>query len=530
MVTDINMLREVYKKRLLHYDEKIKKEEDLRFVSDFLKSFPQGEIFLVGGAVRDALLGVEEQKDYDFVVRNVDIKSLENFLKEKGKIVLVGKNFGIYKFISFSQEKCENYIDIALPRTEHSIGHGGGYKDFAVQSNPNLEIEDDLSRRDFTINAMAWNIKDKKLIDPFEGIKDIDLKVVRAVGSAKERLREDYSRGLRALRFSAQLGFDIEEETLKEVRNIIKVINKEREEKGNQERIVPFETIARELLKMFWSSPVKAFDLCEENGVFKELIPEMHTMKGCPQPSNFHSEGDVWTHTRLSLTKFNDLKFHKHFGKEKPSALVVIGVLFHDLGKPATIQIPEKDGTDRIRFDGHDVCGAKLAEQICRRLKLDSLPEDSDLRVDASRLRMIIEKHMLLIQGKIEEMRQSTIEKYFFNPNFPGKELLQLNLADSLATVPEEGEIDLGNFYAMLKRINSLKELVEEKNRLPAPYLNGDEIMKYFSLKPGKKIGKLIEALREAQLSDKIGSKDDALDVKKEKSFLFLKKHISKRI
>lgn len=517
-------LQIMYESRLKEFHQKMEQEASLSFVRELLAAFPEGEVYLVGGAVRDAAIGQMKQKDYDFVVRNVAVENLERFLEKRGEVVLVGKTFGVYKFVP-TGFKLEEPIDIALPRTEHSFGEGGGYRDFKVQSDPKMPIEKDLSRRDFTINAMAWDLKNGKLVDPFGGFPDLEAKIIRAVGEPKERFREDYSRMLRALRFAAQFNFKIEEKTFEVIKEMIKHINDERQRGHKKERVVPYETIAKELLKAFWHNPVRAFDLYEQSGAFRELMPEMMEMKGCPQPPNFHSEGDVWVHTRLALEKLQSEEFKKQFGGIKPNAEVVVAVMFHDLGKPLTIKTPERDGTDRIRFDEHDVVGGEMAGKICRRLKLDSLPEESFLRVEPDRVRQMIEKHMLLMQGNIEEMRNSTIEKYFFNPNFPGHGLLQLTFVDASATIPEEGKPDLTNFYALIKRIEDLKKLVKERDRLPPPVLNGNEIMEHFKLKPGPKVGELIAVLREAQLSGEVGAPDEEMAERKKKAFRILEKY-----
>ncbi len=520
-------LQIIYETRLRDFHQRMEQEASLSFVKELLTTFSDGEIYLVGGAVRDAALGQMKQKDYDFVVRNVAVENLEKFLEKRGDVVLVGKTFGVYKFMPHGF-KLEEPIDIALPRTEHSFGEGGGYRDFKVQSDPKMQIEKDLERRDFTINAMAWDLKNGKLIDPFSGMTDLEAKVIRAVGEPKERFREDYSRMLRALRFAAQFDFEIEEKTFGVLKEMMKHINDERQRGHKKERVVPHETIAKELLKAFWHNPIRAFDLYDESGATRELMSELLQMKNCPQPSNWHSEGDVWVHTRLALEKLQSEEFKKQFGKEKPRAEVIMGVLFHDLGKPLTIKTPEKDGVDRIRFDEHDVVGGELAEKICRRLKLDSLPEGSPLRVEPSRVKQMISKHMLLIQGEIEAMRNSTIEKYFFNPNFPGQGLLQLTFVDALATIPKDGKPDLNNFYAMQKRIEKLKELVKERERLPAPILDGYEIMEHFGLKPGPRVGELIAVLREAQLSGEVGAPDEPIEERKKEGFEVLEKYFKK--
>lgn len=515
----------IYETRLNEFRKKLKQEPALNFVKEIFSAFPSSEIYLVGGAVRDAAQGVGKQKDFDFIVRNVLAEDLEKFLSKRGEVVLVGRNFGVYKFIPTDFEM-EEAIDIALPRTEHSLGAGGGYRDFEVQSDPKMAVEDDLARRDFTVNAMALDLKKGKLVDPFHGLEDLEAKLLRAVRDPGERFKEDYSRMLRALRFAAQFGFTIEGKTFLAIQDMIKNINDERQRGNKKERVVPYETVAKELLKAFWQNPVRALDLYESSGALFELMPEIFSLRGCPQPLNFHSEGDVWTHTKMALANLYSKKFKKQFGEEWPSAEVVMAVLFHDLGKPLTLKTPERDGTDRIRFDGHDVAGAEAAEGICRRLKLDSLPEDSVLRVEPKRVKQMIEKHMLLVQGKIDEMRPGTIEKYFFNPNFPGAGLLQLTFADALATIPEVGEPDLENFYAMIKRIDGLQSLVKEKNRLPKPIFGGDEIMKRFKLKPGPKVGELIKILREAQLSGEVGAEDIPLKEKKNKGFEILKRYL----
>jgi poly(A) polymerase len=515
----------IYETRLGEFRGKLEQEPSLGFAKELLAAFPESEIYLVGGAVRDAAQGEAKQKDFDFVVRNVLPDDLERFLRERGEVVLVGRNFGVYKFMP-TGFKLEEAIDIALPRTEHSLGAGGGYRDFEVQSDPKMTMEQDLGRRDFTVNAMALDLKDGKLVDPFHGLEDLDARVLRAVGNPEERFKEDYSRMLRALRFAAQFGFTIEGKTFLAIQDMIRHLNDERQRGGKKERVVPYETIAKELLKAFWRDPVRALDLYESSGALFELMPEVFSLRGCPQPPNFHSEGDVWTHTKMALANLGSEKFKKQFGDERPSAEVVMAELFHDLGKPLTMKTPERDGTDRIRFDGHDVAGAEAAEEICRRLKLDSLPEDSPLKVVPSRIGQMISKHMLMLQGDIEGMRPSTIEKYFFNPNFPGRGLLQLTFADALATIPAVGQPDLENFYAMIKRIDGLQSLVKEKNRLPKPILSGDEIMKRFKLKPGPKVGELITVLREAQLSGQAGAEDEPVLERKKKGFQILEKYL----
>jgi len=353
----------IYEARLGEFREKMEQDPGLSFAKELLENFFGAEIYLVGGAVRDAAAGMGKQKDFDFVVRNVPAEELEKFLSARGDVVLVGRNFGVYKFMP-TGVKLEEAVDVALPRTEHSLGAGGGYRDFKVQSDPAMAVGEDLARRDFTVNAMALDLKNGKLVDPFHGLEDLEAKVLRAVGEPEARFKEDYSRMLRALRFAAQFGFEIEGKTFLAIQDMMKHINDERQRGGKKERVIPHETIAKELLKAFWRDPVRAMDLYERSGALYELMPELFSMRSCPQPPNFHSEGDVWTHTRMALANLDSEKFKKQFGEARPSAEVVMAVLFHDLGKPLTLKTPERDGTDRIRFDGHDMAGAEAAEDI----------------------------------------------------------------------------------------------------------------------------------------------------------------------
>lgn len=514
------------KNKLLKLHQQLTKDKRFNFIKKLFKKFPKIEIYLVGGAVRDALLNITEQKDFDFVVRNITPKQLKDSLTKSGNINLVGKTFGVFKFMPKNIKGLEP-IDIAFPRTEHAFGTGG-YRDVKIRFDPKMEIEKDLARRDFTINALAWDLKNKKIIDPYNGFEDLKKKTIQTVGNPSQRFKEDYSRIIRALRFVCQFDFKIEQKTFSALKNLIVHLNDQRLIKGKKERIIPYEIIARELLKTFYYNPVKAFDLYDETKAFKVLMPEVLKMKGCPQPKIFHSEGDVWTHTRLALEKIESKEFQKQFGKKAKNIELIITVLFHDLGKPYTIQTPKKNNVDRIRFNEHDVTGAKIAYRICKRLKLDSQPENSLFHLDIDNLKKLIEKHMLLVHSDPDEMRSGTIEKYFFNPNFPGQNLLKLFFVDALATLPPDGKPDLKNFYKLIKRIDKLDKLSKEKAKLPPPILDGNEIMKRFKLSSGPLIGELIEVLREAQLTGKI-NKTKTKKEQKEIAFKYLKEYLKKR-
>ena len=506
----------------MNYTRLEKQLQDPAF--DFLKKIiqaPGAEIFLVGGAVRDFILN-RPTKDYDFVVRGIPAPELELLLKKSGTVNLVGKTFGVFKFDPKTRYKIQDTrykplepFDIALPRTEHSLSMAGGYKDFEVQSDHKLPIEEDLKRRDFTVNAIALKLKvqNSKLkidgvIDPSDGLKDLELKTLRAVGEPRQRFQEDYSRILRGLRFACQLDFEIEAET----KNAIKKLATRLNDQKNNEWIVSRETIGREVVKMFVLDPKKAFALFEKFNLFEILIPEILKGIGCPQPPNWHTEGDVFEHTRLAMKILRKKDFLKEFPKISYDAEVVFGTLFHDIGKPYTIQTPAKDGADRIRFNNHEAEGAKIAREISERLKLSVYPKESPYHINTDNLSWIIENHLIPVKEKADEMKKTTFEKYFFSDRHPSQKLLALSLADELSTIHESGLADTSNYYHIKEKMKEMAKQDLGESRPPRPIISGTDVMKTLNIPSGPKVGEILELLREEQLAGKIKTRRQALE------------------
>lgn len=460
------------------------------FIKDLFRAYPAAEIFLVGGAVRDALLG-RPTKDFDLVIRNVSKEKLGAFLAKRGKVNLVGKRFGVFKFVPTNWTSGE--IDIALPRTEHPIAGTGAYKDFKISSNASLKLKDDLSRRDFTINAMAFNVATGELVDPFGGVHDLRKKIIHTVGKPELRFKEDYSRMLRAVRFASQLNFSIEKKTWSAVKSLLSKINGT----ADSQRIVPFEVIAKELHRAIIASPIVAIKLLDESGALKILMPELLEMKKCPQPKEWHSEGDVWKHTMLALQKLSSTAFAKEFKKEALHTDVIWATLFHDVGKPYTMI-----KTDRLRFNGHDVKSATIFRQVAERLKLASAG------VNVDDIERIIAKHMILTDASIKNIKPTTLEKYFFSALFPGKKLLMLLFVDVQASLHANGKPGGKNYRLLRKKLNGLAGT--SRRTLPAPLLSGNDIMRLLKIKSGPRVGEIMTALREAQLSKKIKNKQEA--------------------
>lgn len=357
-----------YQEKLSAWQKSASKEADFYFIKKLIKAWPQAEVYLVGGAVRDLILE-KPTKDFDFVVAKVEVKELEKFLAREGQVNLVGKSFGVFKFISPLLKKGlkENYedrkkivsfktplnlplergeimepFDIALPRTEHA-GMSGGYKDFAVQSDKDLKIESDLSRRDFTINALAWDLKNQKLIDAFDGLKDLKNKIIRAIGQPEQRFQEDYTRLLRAIRLACQLDFTIEDKTLKVIKKKSKKILE-----------ISKERINEEFTKIIMSDKAETgLRLLQSIGLLKILIPELE--KGVGMAQNKAHIYEVFEHSIRAL----GVAAQKNYKLE-----IRLAALFHDIGKPVTKELKDGDAT----FYNHDQVGAKITKQILKRL------------------------------------------------------------------------------------------------------------------------------------------------------------------
>lgn len=446
----------------------------------------QAEVYLVGGAVRDLLLK-RRRGDLDFVVRGVPLTMLQQLLGKHGEVNLVGKTFGVLKF---TPRGSKQELDIALPRTEHAFGTGGT-RDVEVQSDATLPLERDLERRDFTVNAMAVDLATGALIDPHGGLNDLAGEQLRAVGDPAERFTEDNSRMLRGLRFAIELGFTIEPKTWRTLKTLVLHL---------AAAVVPRELVSREFLKAFAVDPLKTVDLWDLSGAFRAVMPEVLAMRGCPQHRPFHSEGDVWTHARLALEMAGSAAF-KQFFKQPPTLETMVAIFLHDVGKPLTTRTPEQHGTDRIRSDGHDVQGARLAHRVLERLRFSSY----EGTVDADRVAWLVEHHMIALAAR--EMRLSTLEKYFITDRKRGDELLKLMLADGLATISNRGRPTIGAFTVLQRRLAT----ISRRPRPVAPLVRGDELMRTLGLKSGPRVGELLDVLRDAQLEGKIKTKAAAL-------------------
>jgi tRNA nucleotidyltransferase/poly(A) polymerase len=426
-------------------------DEKYQAFKDLARQQPDARVFVVGGAVRDGLLN-KPAKDIDFLITGVPHDKLENFLGSYGGLNLVGKKFGVYKF---RPKGSRVDVDVALPRTEKASGRGG-YRDFEVQYDHRLPVETDLARRDFTINALAYEVGSSKIVDPYAGMRDLQNKVVRAVGSAEERFSEDRTRMLRAVRFAAKLGFEVDPVTERVIQEHAAEIN---EIRGN-ERVVPNELIGREFVNSFAADPVQTLELLERTKLLQHVLPELDR------------EGDAFVETKHALTRL----------KPDASLNLRFSVLFRDLGKDSVA----------------------LAQAIMKRLLFSMFATDPRLRIDQADILHNLQHHDL---QNIREMPSSKAEKILFYPNGrPRFDLLELARVDH--------EHDSTRHADALKRVAqiaaaSIEQL--EQARAPQPLLRGQDLIEA-GFKPGPAFSKMLDEVREQQLSGKLTSKQEAIE------------------
>ncbi len=408
--------------------------------------------YFAGGCVRDMILGVEPA-DYDVAT---DAKP-EEVSALFARTVEVGARFGVVVVMAG-----------AIPTEVATFRSDTGYSDGRHPDGVHFSSpEEDAARRDFTINGLFFDPLEDKVIDYVGGRRDIERGVIRAIGRARERFAEDQLRLLRAVRFSARLGFEIESDTRSAMIELApKVLT------VSPERIC--EEIARMLAD---GSRVRAIELLDETGLLAHILPEVEKMKGVEQPPEFHPEGDVFEHSKLCLS----------FLPEDASFTLALATLLHDVGKPAAF---ETRG-DRMRYHRHEMLGAKTARSICRRLKMS--------RAEIEEVSWLVKKHMVFKDAR--KMRKSTLKRLLASEHFSA--LAQLCRADALASTGDTADYE----YCL----NRLQEFTEEQ-LMPAPLLTGRDLIE-MGLTPGPIFSVILKKVYDEQLEGNISEKKEALEL-----------------
>jgi poly(A) polymerase len=405
-----------------------------------------------GGCVRDMLRGVEPH-DYDIATdaRPDEVQRLFP------RTVAVGAQFGGVCVIEAGTE-----FQVASFRAD-GLYFDGRHPESVVFSSPEV----DAQRRDFTINGLFFDPIREELIDYVDGRRDLDARVLRAIGNAADRFAEDRLRMLRAVRFAATLGFEIEASTWAAVR-----------EHAAHLREVSAERIRDELVKIFTSPQrVRGLDLLDESGLLHEILPEMEALKGCEQPPQFHPEGDVWVHTRIMLGLL----------PEQVSVPLVFSVLLHDIGKPATYSYDEKD--QRIRFSGHDKLGAEMTEQIMSRLRFSRKEIDATVAAVA--------RHMIF--KDVPDMRVSKLKRFMASEHFEDE--LELHRVDCTSS-----HHDLSNYTFLQEK----REEFAHEPLIPEPLISGRDLIA-LGFVPGPAFKPILEAVQSRQLEGTLTTSEEAL-------------------
>jgi tRNA nucleotidyltransferase (CCA-adding enzyme) len=426
-----------------------------------------GRALVVGGWVRDRLLG-RESKDIDIEVFGVKADRLRMLLEALGRVETVGESFQVYKF---------GNIDVSLPRRESKSGHG--HRGFDVTGDPSMTISDAARRRDFTVNAIAWDPLDDEYLDPFDGRGDLSRRVLRVVDPWT--FPDDSLRVLRAVQFAARLGFELDGQA----RALCRTIPLDD---------LPPERIWGEIEKLLSAPrPSIGFALALEIGSVEKLFPELHALVGCPQEPEWHPEGDVWVHTLQVIdqarTRVDDLR--------RPERIVMmLGAVCHDFGKPATTAFV--DG--RIRSIDHEDQGVAPATTFLDRLNVRSI-DGYDVRRQVLGL---VAQH--LKPGMWFKVRDEVGHGAFrrLSQKVDLELLARLAKADCLGRAPGTFNCDAMDWF--LERARSLGV----ERRPPEPILLGRHLLE-LGMQPGPRVGEILKEVYEQQLDGSVTTLEEAI-------------------
>ncbi len=412
------------------------------------------QAFLVGGCVRDLLLG-REPVDFD-VSTDARPERVQELFPDS---LAVGAQFGVIIVLDEGAQ-----VEVATFRSD--VGYSDGRHPDRVEFTQSAE--EDVRRRDFTINALLMDCSSGQVWDYVRGREDLREAIIRAIGDPEKRFREDKLRMIRAVRFAARFKYTIESATFAAIKKLAAEIS-----------VVSAERIRDELTKILTEGAARrGFELLDESGLLREILPEISRMKGVQQPPQFHPEGDVWIHTLLLLEKL----------PSGVSPTLAWGSLLHDVGKPGTFT-PPKDDADRIRFDGHVEVGMKMAEGICRRLRFSN--EETEQVV------ALIANHMKF--KDVMQMRTSTLKRFVRLNQF--SEHLELHRIDCLSC------------HGLLDNYDFVRRFLEEtpaEEVSPPKLLTGDDLI-HLGFSPGPKFKEILQMVEDAQLDGRIKNQDEAV-------------------
>ena len=434
-----------------------------------------GRALLVGGCVRDTLMGAQP-KDWDLEVYNLEPVRLREVLDQFGPVNVVGESFTVYKL--------GQHLDVSIPRRERKAGRG--HKGFVIEGDPSMSVEEAARRRDFTVNAILEDPLTGELIDPYDGRRDIERRLLRAVSA--ETFGEDSLRVLRAAQFAARFEFDIDADTVALCRHV-------------DLTDLPAERIWGELEKLLLRSKLPSIGLewLHKLGAIEQLFPEIQSLIGVPQDPEWHPKGDCFVHTKLVIDRARELIDDLAYPRK---VTVMLAALAHDFGKPATTQF--LDG--RLRSRGHEEAGVSPAESFLDRINLHTIDGYSVRQQVIS----LVREH--LKPGEFYKKRAEVGEGAFrrlarrCEPDL----LYRVAKADSLGRnadwVPREKWYGSEAQEWFIERSRELQ--VEQQP--PDPILLGRHLLE-LGLKPGPQVGEITRAVYEMQLDGRVRTLDEAI-------------------
>ena len=434
-----------------------------------------GRALLVGGCVRDALMGVQP-KDWDLEVYGVAPEQLREVLDRFGPVNVVGEAFTVYKLRAD--------LDVSVPRRERKAGRG--HRGFVIEGDPSMSFAEATRRRDFTINAILEDPLTGEIIDPFDGRRDLDQGVLRAVSA--ETFAEDSLRVLRAAQFAARFEFRIAPETVELCRSI-------------DLTDLPAERIWGELEKLLLGARQPSIGLgwLHALGALEQLFPEINALVGVPQDPEWHPEGDVFVHTRLTIDRARELIDELSYPRQ---VTVMLAALAHDFGKPATTEFIE----GRLRSRGHEAAGVPPAESFLSRINVHTI-DGYNVR---GQVISLVREH--LKPGEFFKKRDEVGDGAFrrlarrCEPDL----LYRVAKADSLGRnaswVPRERWYGAEAQEWFIQRAREL----DVAQRPPEPLLLGRHLLA-LGIEPGPRIGEITRAVYEMQLDGRVRTVEEAI-------------------
>jgi len=411
------------------------------------------QAFLVGGCVRDLLLK-REPADYDVATDATP----EQVLRLYPNGLAVGARFGV---ILVPQDGLK--VEVATFRSD--IGYADGRHPDRVEYS--TTPEEDVRRRDFTINGLLMRHDTEEVLDFVNGQADLKDGTIRAIGEPDRRFAEDKLRILRAVRFAARFGYEIEAETFRAIRRHSKEVPQ-----------VSAERIREELTKMLTEGAARtAFELSDTCWLLPIVLPEIAALKGVAQPPQYHPEGDVWTHTMMMLEGL----------PAGCSATLAWGALLHDVGKPATFRSAKETG-DRIRFDGHVEVGTAIARALLGKLRFSN--------DETEQILSLIENHMRF--KDVGRMKPATLKRFVRLPQFG--EHLDLHRLDCLSSNRNLAAYDFVRDFVS----KTPPEVVR-----PARLLTGTDLLE-MGFAAGPDLGRILATVEEAQLNGELTNVEEA--------------------